>query len=594
MLTEAPDCLRIARRMLEHLPFCEIVDDLSLCENHWTIHFSVQIKSTGEIPSETFWYAILPEAYPYGEIELYPAKKGGIEKTYWHQSYNSPGRPYTPWREGNPCVSTNFRFWGRKQYDAEPYDAETRLAWHVDRLRDWLIAADAGNLVHDGDPFEMPHYPGLSHLKSFGYFNGDAATYSLISRESKKYGLAHVRRLRRTDAWMLTALKSNSNAFLLKCPKQEVAQEDAEKAIWVELQDVPHLSPWQGVRTFGELRVVIRESGVDLDSIIAQYSASLRDGKRHLLILGFPVTECIGGSEVRQGWIACRLPILAHGKIKGFRSTPEYYAVYDRIKRILTDDVEIEWLDSRCWDDSEVLSRGSLSSSARKMKFAIIGLGALGSCLVELLARMGVKDFLLIDGETLEIGNLTRHTLGLSSLGLSKSMEIAERLRTIEPSICVKALHKSIEMARLHDGVLLEEADVFVDCTGDDAVLYNLAAMPFENTKRFISVSIGLGAEMLFVYGAKAASFPFNDFKDKVNPYIDQEKEKWKGVKLPRAGIGCWNPVFPARVDDIWMMTSVAVKEIEEIVNDVWQGLRIFSLKKYEQSFVGVEQILLG
>ena len=270
------------------------------------------------------------------------------------------------------------------------------------------------------------------------------------------------------------------------------------------------------------------------------------------------------------------------------------YAVYDRIKRILTDDVEIEWLDSRCWDDSEVLSRGSLSSSARKMKFAIIGLGALGSCLVELLARMGVKDFLLIDGETLEIGNLTRHTLGLSSLGLSKSMEIAERLRTIEPSICVKALHKSIEMARLHDGALLEEADVFVDCTGDDAVLYNLAAMPFENTKRFISVSIGLGAEMLFVYGAKAASFPFNHFKDKVNPYIDQEKEKWKGVKLPRAGIGCWNPVFPARADDIWMMTSVAVKEIEEIVNDVWQGLRIFSLKKYEQSFVGVEQMLLG
>ena len=87
---EAPDCLRVARRMLEHLPFCEIVDDLSLCENHWTIHFRIQIKSTGEIPPETLWYAILPEAYPYGEIELCPAKKGGIEKTYWHQSYNSP------------------------------------------------------------------------------------------------------------------------------------------------------------------------------------------------------------------------------------------------------------------------------------------------------------------------------------------------------------------------------------------------------------------------------------------------------------------------------------------------------------------------
>lgn len=341
---EAPDCLRVARRMLEHLPFCEIVDDLSLCENHWTIHFRIQIKSTGEIPPETLWYAILPEAYPYGEIELCPAKKGGIEKTYWHQSYNSPGRPCTPWRDGNPCVSTNLRFWGRKQYDAEPYDAETRLAWHVNRLHDWLMAADAGELVRDGDPFEMPHYPGLSHLKSFGYFNGDAATYDAISREPKKFGIAHVRRIKRTDAWVLTALESNNNAFLLKLPKQGVAQEDVEKAVWVELQDVPHLSPWQGVRTFGELRFILRESGVDLDGLIAQHSASLRDGKKHLLILGFPVTECIGGSEVRQGWIACRLPILSHGKIKGFRSTPESYAVYDRIKKILTDDVEIEWL----------------------------------------------------------------------------------------------------------------------------------------------------------------------------------------------------------------------------------------------------------
>lgn len=588
---EAPDCLRVARRMLEHLPFCEIVDDLSLCENHWTIHFRIQIKSTGEIPPETLWYAILPEAYPYGEIELCPAKKGGIEKTYWHQSYNSPGRPCTPWRDGNPCVSTNLRFWGRKQYDAEPYDVETRLAWHVNRLHDWLMAADAVELVRDGDPFEMPHYPGLSHLKSFGYFNGDAATYDAISREPKKFGIAHVRRIKRTDAWVLTALESNNNAFLLKLPKQGVAQEDVEKAVWVELQDVPHLSPWQGVRTFGELRFILRESGVDLDGLIAQHSASLRDGKKHLLILGFPVTECIGGSEVRQGWIACRLPILSHGKIKGFRSTPESYAVYDRIKKILTDDVEIEWLYSRCWDDSEVLSRGALSSGVRKMKFAIIGLGAIGSCLAELLARMGVKNFILIDDEALEIGNLTRHTLGLPSLGLSKSKEIAKRLMTIEPSICVKALHKSIEVARRRDGALLEEADVFVDCTGDDAVLYNLAVMPFENAKRFISVSIGLGAEMLFVYGAKAVSFPFNDFKDKVNPYIDQEKEKWEGVKLPRAGIGCWNPVFPARADDIWMMTSIAAKEIEVMVNDGRQGLRIFSLKTEEQSFAGVEQM---
>ena len=82
-----------------------------------------------------------------------------------------------------------------------------------------------------------------------------------------------------------------------------------------------------------------------------------------------------------------------------------------------------------------------------------------------------------------------------------------------------------------------------------------------------------------------------DDFKGKVNPYIDQEKERWKGVKLPRAGIGCWNPVFPARADDIWMMTSIAAKEIEGMVNDERQGLSVFSLKIREQTFIGVERV---
>lgn len=591
MLMDPPDCLRIARRMLEHLPFCEIIDDLTLCENHWTIHFRIQIKSTGEIPSETFWYAILPEAYPYGEIELCPAKIGGIEKTYWHQSYNSSGKAYTPWREGNPCVSTSLRFWGRKQYDAEPHDSEARLAWHVDRLHEWLIAADTGKLVQDGDPFEMPHYPGLSHLKGFGYFNGDVTTYEVISQGAVKHGLAGVRRLKGSQTWILATIENADNTISLRMPKQSVGQEDVEKAVWVELQEVPHLAPWQGVRTFGELRSVLRANNVDLDGLIGRYSAFLRDGKHHLFIMGFPVVECIGDRDLRQGWLACKLPILAHGKIKGFRSSPKSYADYDRIKKITTDDVEIEWLVSRCWDDSEVLSRGALSSMTRKLKFAIIGLGAIGSCLAELLARMGVKDFLLIDDEALEIGNLTRHTLGLHSLGLKKSVEIAKRLKNIEPSIHVKALSKSFEVARRRDGELLETVDVFVDCTGDDAVLYNLAAVPFEKEKRFISISIGLGAEMLFIYGAKATLFPFEDFRGKINPYIDQEKERWKGVKLPRAGIGCWNPVFPARADDIWMMTSIAAKEIEGMVNDGRQGLSVFSLKISEQTFIGVERV---
>lgn len=62
---------------------------------------------------------------------------------------------------------------------------------------------------------------------------------------------------------------------------------------------------------------------------------------------------------------------------------------------------------------------------------------------------------------------------------------------------------------------------------------------------------------------------------------------------MPRDGIGCWNPVFPARVDDVWMMSSVAVKNIEKYIQNpscrpvllvyeqIWDG----------DSFCGIELI---
>lgn len=572
---------------MEHLPYCEIVDDLSLCENRWTVHFRIHIESSGEIPSDTFWYATLPEDYPYGEISLFPAKKGGIEKTYWHQAYNAIGCPSAPWRLGNPCVSTILRFWGRKQYDVEPREVETRLVWHINRLYEWLLKADSGSLVGEGDPFEMPEYPGTSLMRSFGYFYGDEHSYEIISRAERKYGVARVRKLKGSEAWVLAAIEDRDKNLLLGQPDQEMDLEDETYAVWVELKDVPHLSPWQGIRTYGELRAILEESGIGFGDLIDRFSCVLRDGTQHLFLLGFPVQEFIGGKDRRQRWLACRLPTLAYGRIKGFRSRECSFTDYD-LQKSLYNEAEIEWLYSRCWDESEVLCRGALPEEVRKLRFLIVGLGSVGSIMAELLARMGVKDFILIDDDMLEIGNLTRHTLTLSSLGNLKVEGVARRLRQIEPSVKVEVLSKCAELARRKNRDLVEAADVCMDCSGADGVLYNWSREPFRTEKLFVSVSVGLGAGELFVYGARSRTFPFEDFNTKIRPYIIKATEKYRGVRLPMTGIGCWNPTFPARADDIWLLTSVAVKEVEAFINGRWHGMRIFSLRNNGGTFDGV------
>ncbi len=588
MSIEPPECLLEARRALEHLPFCTIVDDYAIYENCRVLHIRVRIQSGGEIPQSTDWYVAVPEDYPYGEIDIYPAKDGGIIKTYRHQSYNSEGKSSLPWRTGKPCVSTGFRFWGRKQYDVEPREISARLAWHVERLWAWLEAADSGRLVCEGDPFEIPDYPGQSVFKSFGYFHGDAETLKKIDTVKRKSGSAIVGKFKQTNVWFLKCVKNEQEASLIEDSDAVPDAEQDEFAIWAQMDEVPHLDPWQGVRTYGELRQIMAKSHVDLDGVILRCSQNLRDGKRHLLILGFPVPKVIGDSECIQQWLACRLPVLTTKKVKGFRRTPHSFGILDR-RTCLSDGAEIEWLSSRCWDESEILSRGALPIDVRRKKFVIIGAGAFGSMVAEMLARNGVKDFTLIDQDLFDVGNLVRHTLGLNSVGLFKVDELAKRLKQIQPGVRVVPIVHRFERMR-PSNEMIEAADVVVDCTGEDCVLKYMGdgTTIFAEAKDLISVSIGMAAKRLFVYSSRGTTFPFKDFQYKLRPIIDAEKVEWDGKQVPWEGVGCWNPVFPARSDDMWMLASVAVKEIEAFVGGGREGLTVYEQKCEGDKFVGV------
>jgi len=62
---------------------------------------------------------------------------------------------------------------------------------------------------------------------------------------------------------------------------------------------------------------------------------------------------------------------------------------------------------------------------------ALIGCGALGAKLGEFLVREGIAQLTLVDPDVLEPHNLTRHTLGRSSLGLPKAKELKQHLERI-------------------------------------------------------------------------------------------------------------------------------------------------------------------
>jgi len=76
---------------------------------------------------------------------------------------------------------------------------------------------------------------------------------------------------------------------------------------------------------------------------------------------------------------------------------------------------------------------------------------------------------------------------------------------------------------------------------------------------------MSLGARRLFCFAARETRFQNETFRRLVSPWLARDVDEHAREELPREGIGCWHPVFPARDDDVWMLAAVAVKQLERV-----------------------------
>ena len=110
---------------------------------------------------------------------------------------------------------------------------------------------------------------------------------------------------------------------------------------------------------------------------------------------------------------------------------------------------------------------GLLESSVMNAKSAlIIGCGSVGSFIALELARAGVGNFILVDGDTLEIHNICRHQLGFRDLGRYKVDAVADAIRNVNPSANIEKFKGILqEMPTEH---LEDFTDGLVIGTGDN------------------------------------------------------------------------------------------------------------------------------
>ena len=131
----------------------------------------------------------------------------------------------------------------------------------------------------------------------------------------------------------------------------------------------------------------------------------------------------------------------------------------------------------------------------RRARVAVVGCGALGSALAEMMARAGVGALTVIDRDYVEESNLQRQSLfdeDDAARGLPKAAAAEARLREINSEVAVRGA--VADLAADNAAELLEDADLVLDGTDN-----------FET--RFLLNDVCLREEIPWVYGACVGAY---------------------------------------------------------------------------------------
>lgn len=97
------------------------------------------------------------------------------------------------------------------------------------------------------------------------------------------------------------------------------------------------------------------------------------------------------------------------------------------------------------WDRVERLLGSSNLARLAQKRVGVVGLGSGGGFVAQTLAMSGVGKFVLIDDDTLEVGNVVRHVADLRDVGRPKAEVVADLIHQRNPNAEIRVLQGKIE-----------------------------------------------------------------------------------------------------------------------------------------------------
>lgn len=131
----------------------------------------------------------------------------------------------------------------------------------------------------------------------------------------------------------------------------------------------------------------------------------------------------------------------------------------------------------------------------KSMNVLICGIGGVGSFTLEALARIGIGNITIVDKDTVDITNINRQIIALSTnIGQSKVDVAVKRVSEINNDIKVSAICKEIQSSNITE-IINQKYDYIVDCV--DNIDAKVAIIQYSNSNNMKCIScMGMGNKL--------------------------------------------------------------------------------------------------
>lgn len=188
---------------------------------------------------------------------------------------------------------------------------------------------------------------------------------------------------------------------------------------------------------------------------------------------------------------------------------------------------------------AELLFKAEGLQKLQNANVLVVGLGGVGSFATEFLARAGVGNMTIVDGDVVDITNINRQLPALhSTVGQPKVTVVGDRLMDINPALNLTRVQEFLSPERALE-IVSTDYDYVLDCIDSVTPKLNLILSAKRNRVKIIS-SMGAGGKML------ASKVKVTDISKTMNCYFSKTiRRRLKELKINKLKV-----VFSSEIQD--------------------------------------------